>query len=182
MTANDLRPLLTAACDYEKTEQLKARFKILCQNRKPFFLTASDIDEVFRWKLIGQYSRGAKLRRNNPPGVYEIVTRACFELNLPDFEYEARLRIGILSALQGVGVPVASALLALVDPTKYCVIDFGGWRAVFGVEKRTFTITDYLGYLRRVRPLAEELGRSVQETDLAIWEFDKRRVDKAVFA
>ena len=83
MTANDLRPLLTAACDYEMTEQLKARFKTLCETRKPFFLTAIDIDEVFRWKLIGQYGRGKKLRGINPSAAYEIVTRACFELNIP---------------------------------------------------------------------------------------------------
>jgi len=45
------------------------------------------------------------------------------------------VRLGLLVALSGVGVPVASAALALTEPQQCCVVDFRGWRAVFE-EKR----------------------------------------------
>lgn len=73
----------------------------------------------------------------------------------------------------GVGVPVASAVLALVFPEKYAVIDFRGWRQVFGEERTTFSVSDYRRYLREIRRLALELEWCVQEVDLAIWEYDR---------
>jgi len=75
--------------------------------------------------------------------------------------------------LNGVSIPVASAVLAIVFPEKYAVIDFRGWRQVFGEEKRTFSIRDYKKYLCAIHRLANELGWKVQEVDLAIWEYDR---------
>jgi 2C-methyl-D-erythritol 2,4-cyclodiphosphate synthase len=72
-----------------------------------------------------------------------------------------------------VGVPVASAILALVFPEKYSVIDFRGWRQVFGEERTTFSVSDYRRYLTEIQKLAQELGWIVQEVDLAIWEYDR---------
>ena len=101
------------------------------------------------------------------------VTSAAFSVAHPDEEYGIELRVGILCALRGVGVPVASAVLALVFPEKYAVIDFRGWRQIFEEEKTTFSIPDYKKYLREVRRLADELVWSVQEVDLAIWGYDQ---------
>jgi len=102
------------------------------------------------------------------------VTRAAFEIAKPDRNYEATVRIGILTALPGVGVPVASAILALTDPDRYCVIDFRGWRAVFDEDRRVFSVRNYRDYLAEVDRLAGQLKWPVQETDLALWEYDRR--------
>jgi len=105
--------------------------------------------------------------------VIRTITSVALTISHPDEEYELELRLGILCTLRGVGVPVASAVLALVFPEKYAVIDFRGWRQVFGKEKATFSIPDYKQYLREIQRLADELGWSVQEVDLAIWEYDR---------
>lgn len=177
--AEDLRGLKTAAPDYDKTEQLKRAFHLLRETRVPFYLEASEIEWIFKWKLVDQYGRGVKLRSTNSDAAYRIATRAAFEIHEADFDYEIELRFGFLTALRGVGVPVASAILALVDPSKYCVIDFRGWRVLFGEQRDSFGIGQYKRYLGRVRELSVELGWSPQETDLAIWEFD-RRVNTAI--
>lgn len=70
-------------------------------------------------------------------------------------------------------MPVASAVLALVFPEKYAVIDVRVWRQIFGEEKTTFTLADYQRYLPEVKRLASELGWTVQEVDLAIWDYDR---------
>jgi hypothetical protein len=105
-----------------------SRFFALQNSRIPFFLNADEMEEVFRWKLRNQYARDAKLRAVNPPRTYDSVTRACFEIRCDDLEYETKVRLGLLTAVPGIGVPVASAILALVDPSRYCVIDFRGKR------------------------------------------------------
>jgi hypothetical protein len=172
---DDIRPLRYAAPDYAETERLKRALLGLRSQRDPLYLTASELDLVFRWKLGAQYGRNKAARASNTESGYQALTRAAFSVREPDIDYEAELRLAILTSLRGVGVPVASAILALVEPERYCVIDFRGWRAVFATQRRSFDIRAYKQYLHAVRALAAPLGWSVQETDLAIWEYDRRR-------
>ena len=173
ITASQLVAYRTSSDDYKLTEHLKARFAQLRQERSPFYLTSEELDEVLRWKLRGQYARQWERRKANTEDVIRAVTTVALTVTHPDEEYETELRVSILCALRGVGVPVASAVLALVFPERYAVIDFRGWRQVFSEEKTTFSIADYKIYLREVRRLADELGWPVQEVDLAIWEYDR---------
>lgn len=173
--ADDLRDLRSSASDWEGAEGLKQRFAELRAEREPFYLTREDMEAVFRWKLISQYGRGRTHRNTNSDEAYRIATQAAFSVNESDGDKDLELKVGFLTALRGVGVPVASAILALVEPDRYCVVDFRGWRAVFDQKREVFGIPQYKLYLARVREIAAELGWSPQETDLAIWELDKRR-------
>lgn len=178
ITVAQFVPYRTSSDDYAPTEHLKARFAHLRRERQPFYLTAPEFDEILHWKLRGQYGRQQEKREANTEDVILRVTGAALTITHPNEEYEIELRVGILCALRGVSVPVASAVLALVFPEKYAVIDFRGWRQVFGKEKTTFSIPDYKRYLHEIRRLADELKWPVQEVDLAIWEYDKQTVCK----
>ena len=114
----------TSSDDYDLTERLKTRLLRLRQERRPFYLASAEFDEILRWKLRGQYGRQRERRKANTEDVIRTVTRAALTIIHPDEEYELELRVGILCALRGVSVPVASAVLALVFPEKYAVIDF----------------------------------------------------------
>jgi len=173
ITAAQIEPYRTSSDDYALTEQLKAHFRRLRREREPLYLTADELEQILRWKLGSQYGRQRERRRANTDAVIRTVTGAALSVSHPDEEYELELRVGLLCALRGVSVPVASAVLALVLPEKYAVIDFRGWRQVFGVERRGFSIADYKRYLARLRPLADELGWTIQEVDLAIWAYDR---------
>lgn len=173
ITATQLIPYRTSSDDYAETERLKKQFARLRQERAPLYLTLHEFDEILRWKLRGQYERQRERRKVNTCEVIRTVTTAALSLTHPDDDYEIELRLGILCTLRGVGVPVASAILALVFPERYAVIDFRGWRQVFGEERTTFSVSDYKRYLREIQRLALELGWSVQEVDLAIWEYDR---------
>lgn len=173
ITAAQLIPYRTSSDDYDLTEYLKGKFAKLRQERVPLYLTLDEFDAILHWKLRGQYGRQRERRQVNTDNVIRTVTQAALSLTHPDEDYETELRLGILCTLRGVGVPVASAILALVFPERYAVIDFRGWRQVFGEERTTFSISDYIRYLCEIRRLALELGWPVQEVDLAIWEYDR---------
>lgn len=173
VTISELKAYRTSSDDYKFTEQLKARLAQLRQKRDPFYLKAEEFDEILRWKLRGQYGRQREWRKANTEEVIRVVTAAALNVTHSDKEYEDELRVSILCALRGVGVPIASAVLALVFPENYAVIDFRGWRQVFGEKKSTFSIADYKKYLREIRKLANELKWPTQEVDLAIWEYDR---------
>lgn len=178
ITAEQLIPYRTASIDYAEIERLKAAFARLRSERRPLYLTAAEFDAILQWKLRGQYGRRAGIRQANTEDVVQIVTGAALSVSHPDEDYEVELRLGILGSLRGVGIPVASAILALVFPEQYAVIDVRGWRQIFGEVKRTFSVADYKRYLREVKRLAVELGWLVQEVDLAMWEYDRSRDER----
>lgn len=173
--AEDLREFRTAAVDYEETEIIKSELARKSLERQPFFLTGDELERIFRWKLRREYSRNAALMANNTESTYRVVTRSVFEIVESDCNYECSIRLRLLMVLPGIGIGVASAILALTEPQRYCVIDFRGWRAIFGEDRGSFSITNYLLYRNQVSRLATELGWTVQETDLAIWEYDRQK-------
>ena len=169
------------AGEWQKTDSLKAKLGHLRQQRCPLFLTETEFDEILRWKLRGQYRRQAHLRMGNTDEVIRQVTGLALTVSHVDEDCELQLRVSILSALRGVGVPVASAVLALVYPDEYAVVDFRVWRQLFGKEiGRAFLVSDYKRYMCKMRPLASELGWSVQEVDMAIWEYDRQHGDRPI--
>ncbi len=173
--ADQIRDLRTASRDYQKTEELKALFARARGSRSPMHLTQEEFERILRWKLRDQYHRQRALRMSNTPMLIESITAFALNLDHEDSEYELELRLGVLSSLRGVEVPVASAILALVYPSEYCVIDRLGWGEVFGEARTSFSTANYKRYLFEVRRLADELGWLVQEVDLAIWEYAMRQ-------
>lgn len=168
--ANDIRDLRPKD---EETQQLIAKLARLRQRRSRFYLTAGEFDKILRWKLRGQYGRVRRLLVQNDEKTVRTVTGAALTITHDDKDDELELRVGVLCTLRGVGVPVASAVLALVFPKEYGVIDFRVWRQLFGEERRGFSIRDYKRYVAKLREIAAKLRWPVQEVDLAIWQYDR---------
>lgn len=77
ITADDIRHLRTVSPDYTETEALKADFRKQRAGRRPFSLTAEELDRIFHWKLRGQYGRQSAQRGRNSGTTYR-VTEAVF--------------------------------------------------------------------------------------------------------
>ena len=65
LTAVQLIPHKTSSDDYTLTEQLKAHFAQMKQERHPMYLTLDEFDRVLQWKLRGQYGRQRERRKAN---------------------------------------------------------------------------------------------------------------------
>ncbi len=180
ITASQIADRRAVASDYPETERLKSYFATVRRERDPFYLNLTEFDDVLRWKLRGQYGRQQLWRHGNNEEIVRAVTGTALSIHHEDQDYELELRTAILCALRGVGVPVASAVLALVFPEDYCVVDFRGWRQVFGEERRQFGIAEYKRYLREIRRLARDLGWPAQEVDLAVWAYDMRHSGRGI--
>ncbi len=174
ITVDQIKDLREAASGFEKTKLLKIKLAGLRQERQPLFLTAEEFDEILQWKLDTQYGRRKAHRIKNTDEIIRAVTGLALNITHEDEDYELELRIDILSSLRGVATPVASAVLTIVYPEKYAVIDFRNWRQIFGVRKNSFSVGDYKRYMKEMRRLAKELDWSIQEVDQAIWEYDRR--------
>lgn len=133
------------------------------------------------WKLRTQYGRNARHLARLTEADLRDSTAAMFLIDGDNPVEVAVARVRLLGdpasphKLPGVGVPVASAIAALTDPARCCVVDFRGWRAVFGEERSSFTSNQYRTYVKAITDLAGQLGWGVAETDIAAWALDAKR-------
>jgi hypothetical protein len=155
--------------DFAETQKFKKRLQASVFARKPAYLNSSELDQIIAWKLDSQYPRSRALRSMNLDNVVVPVTRACLEVVSPDSPYEIELKIRILSTLRGIATPLASAVLAILEPNKYAVIDTLLWEFFMGQEKQAFSTTEYQLFLANVKELSGLTGLSMQETEHALW-------------
>ena len=125
------------------------------------YYSRSDFIEVARWKSPRSITYVA---RNSDEDIEEITRLA---LAAPD-----RLRHRVLDLLDGVGVPMASALLTVCEPTRFTVIDY---RAIETLQ--TFGELDsspsYSVYLQVCRALAQRVKTDLRTLDRALWQWSK---------
>ena len=169
--------LIQRADNEVETKRLTKKFKQLKKERKEFYLTLAELEEIFKWKLRSQYGRQTKQRSVNTDKNIISITRTAFEVIHPDEEYETKLKLKLLTSIAGVEIPVASAILTLCFPDKYSVIDFRNWNQIYKSEKRktNYTPKEYSDYLKIIRKMAEEFEMTPQEIDIAIWQKDREK-------
>ncbi len=90
-------------------------------------------------------------------------------------------RMELLTGLRGVSVPTASAILTLVDPRRYGVLDIRVWQLLFGLGRvrrkpagRGFVRGDWLEYLAEIRRHARRLGVSARAVELTLFLCHRR--------
>ena len=131
--------------------------------RERGFLTREDLLELCEWKS----SRRMDLARRNSAAIIKDVTRIA--LGTP----HERLRIHVLTALEGVGWPIASVILHFGYEDIYPVLDF---RALWslGVEAEvTYNFDFWQAYTAFCRELARDCGLSMRNLDRALWQYSK---------
>lgn len=120
-----------------------------------------ELAAVARWKTPRSQSRIAS---NTADDVLDITSTA---LAAPE-----RVQHRVLTLLVGVGVPTATALLAVVNPGRHTVLDvrstesirrLGEWDGAGGYEV----------YLQACRRLAARLDVDLRTLDRALWRWSK---------
>jgi hypothetical protein len=133
--------------------------------------TRAEFLAMCRWK-----SPRATLhyRRNSAARIRE-VSRAVLATR------SERRRLDALLSLSGVSVPVASAILTLIDPGRYGVLDIRVWQllhALGGVRTRPsgrgFDRRHWDEFLACLRPAARRLGTSVRAVEYTLFHVHRR--------
>ena len=87
-----------------------------------------------------------------------------------------RRRMELLTGLRGVGVPMASAILTLLDPRRYGVLDIRAWQLLFATRSvdanrrgQGFTITQWEQYLSALRHHARRLRTTARAIEYTLF-------------
>ena len=89
--------------------------------------------------------------------------------------------MNLLTRLQGVSLPMASAILTLVDPRRYGVLDIRVWQLLFAMDSVGtnprgvgFSLSNWAQYLRKLRDHARAMGVSARTVERSLFEYHRK--------
>jgi hypothetical protein len=148
-----LEPLLRECLSKTEDKKTLALVQKLRPARRRRYLTPGELEAVCQWKSARAIRH---IRANSPWKVRSATQRAMATRS-------ERQRPEVLRTLQGVSVPMASAILTLLDPRRYGVIDIRVWQLLYklGVVARNRRLTSAIGTGSSIvdEGLREEVGR-----------------------
>jgi len=150
-----LRTLLRRELLTEEDPGTAALIRRLAHVKDRGWFTRAELLLMCRWK-----SPRARLHyERNTPGQVRRAAAAALRAG------DERERIEHLTALRGVSVATASAILTLIDPRRYGVLDIRCWQLLFRIRSvagnprgRAFTTAQWEQYLGSLRGHARALG------------------------
>jgi hypothetical protein len=152
-------PALAAAYNDDDRKAFEAGRRIAAGAR-----ARDDFLAIFEWKTRG---RG----RSRPARNTDLEIADALDLAIA--ARTERAALAVLTGLSGVDVPVASAILTVVDPVRFTIVDF---RALWslGVERVVYyPIGFYLEYLDACRRIAADAATDLRSLDRALWQYSK---------
>jgi hypothetical protein len=161
-----LEALLRRELVWEEDADTRALIERMAHIKRAGEFTRAEFLHMCRWKS----PRAALHYTQNSAATIRAVSRAALATR------SERRRLELLTGLRGVSVPVASAILTLIDPVRYGVLDIRVWQLLFALEYvsvkpggRGFHTRDWLHYLTILRQHARRLGVSVRAVEYTLF-------------
>ena len=133
--------------------------------------TRAEFRLMCRWKS----PRARHLWEANSPTRIGAVSREVLTTR------SERRRMELLTGLHGVGIPIASAILTLIDPRRYGVLDIRAWQLLFSLRSVTtnargqgFTIAQWEQYLSELRRHARTLRVSARTIEYTLFLYHRK--------
>lgn len=163
--------LLAAELTRDDTPDTAQLIRDLRAVRRRGYLTRSEFLTICRWKS----PRSIRHAMKNSPARIRCQSATALASR------SERVRFDALTALDGVGAPTASAILTMIDPRRYGVIDIRVWQLLFELGSVTtkpggvgFTFDDWEAFLGALRPHAKRLGVSVRCVEYSLFLHHQR--------
>jgi hypothetical protein len=128
------------------------------------YLNRDEFLMITHWKS----PRSIRKVELNSNEVIKEITKLVFKTN------NEEVKIRILNSLDGIGIPIASAILTIPYPEKYGIIDVRAWQTLFDYSKKSFNIKDWLSYLDKIREWGNKFDLSPRDIDKALFMYDQK--------
>ena len=161
-----LEPLIRKHLSVEEEDSTTEIIRRLRAARKRGYVTSAELAAVCYWKS----PRAIQNIRSNSPARVRAITRSALATR------SERRRLEALVQLKGVSVPMASALLMLLDPKRYGVIDIRVWQLLheFGTVTKNadgvgFNFKNWYQFLMVLRYFAKKLDVSARDIERTLF-------------
>jgi hypothetical protein len=166
-----LRALLRRELLTEEHDATAALIRRLAHVKGAGRFTRAEFLAMCRWK-------SPRSRRHYERNTAGTIRRASVAVLAARSERE---RMSRLIALPGVSVATASAILTLIDPRRYGVLDIRCWQLLFRIRSvagnergRAFTVSQWEQYLERLRGHARALGVSARMIEYTLFHCHRK--------
>lgn len=166
-----LRVLLRRELLTEEHEGTALLIRRLAHVKAKGGFTRTEFLAMCRWKS----PRSRRHYERNSAKAIRSVSRAVLATR------SERERMARLIALPGVSVATASAILTLIDPRRYGVLDIRCWQLLFSIRSvagnergRAFTVSQWERYLERLRGHARALGVSARMVEYTLFHCHRK--------
>jgi hypothetical protein len=153
--------------------------RALRQARARGYLTRPELEAICRWKSPRAIWH---VRSNSRAAVREATSRVLRSRS------EWR-RVSALIELRGVSVPMASAVLTLLDPRRYGVIDIRVWQLLHELGHvsgnragRSLTVAHWLQFLSVVRRVSAALEITARQAEKALFDIHRAHQRGTLYA
>lgn len=130
------------------------------------YLEQHELLEICAWKTPRSKSRV----KSNSPATTEAVTRAAFT---PGVDTIARIQV--LRALEGVDWPTATAILHIILPDDYPLLDVRALESLQVAVPAAYSAGFVAAYVDHCKRLAKENGVTLRTLDRALWQYSRDR-------
>jgi hypothetical protein len=172
LPTRSLRALLRRELQREEHAATAALIRRLAHVKATGRFTRAEFLAMCRWKS----PRARRHYERNRAAAIRRVSAAVLAAR------SERERMARLVALPGVSVATASAILTLIDPRRYGVLDIRCWQLLFAMRSvagnprgRAFTISQWERYLARLRSHARALGVSARTIEYTLFHCHRAR-------
>jgi hypothetical protein len=162
----ELRVLLTKYLSTEEDDETAALIRELQAASERGYLTRNELEKVCRWKS----ARAIHLIKKNSIARSRTATRRALATRSERRRFEA------LTTLNGVSVPMASAILTLLDPRRYGVLDIRVWQLLYAMGAVTkkpsgvgFDFNNWHQFLMIIRYLAKNLHVNARDIERSLF-------------
>jgi hypothetical protein len=161
-----VKVLLKQHLSAEEDAKTAALIRELRQARLRGYLTREELEKVCRWKS----ARAIHLIKRNSVARVRTATRLAFATR------SERRKLETLTTLDGVSVPMASAILMLLDPRRYGVIDIRVWQLLYAPGEVTkkpsgigFDFNNWYQFLTKLRYFAKKLRVGARDIERSLF-------------
>ena len=168
---HSLNELIKNKLSREEDFNTKRLINELKKVRKRGYFTKDEFLKMCKWKS----PRPKRYYGSNPPELIKDISSKILAT-----KYEKR-KIDLLTKLKGVSIPTASAILTLLDPQNYGVIDIRIWQLLYlygSVKKNPrgqgFNFNDWFHYLSKLRYFAKKFHCSVRNIEYSLFQYHKK--------
>jgi len=161
-----VKVLLKQHLSAEEDTKTAALIRELRPARARGYLTREELEKVCRWKS----ARAIHLINRNSVVRVRTATRRALTAR------SERRRLEALTTLDGVSVAMASAILTLLNPRRYGVIDIRVWQLLYAfgeVTKKSsgvgFNFNNWYQFLMKMRYFAKQLGVGARDIERSLF-------------
>ncbi len=88
--------------------------------------------------------------------------------------------LNMLTSSNGIGFPMASAILKFIRPDIFPIIDVRAYRTIYGkkIYSSQYTIEKYIAYVEKIYEISKSLNIELSQVDEQLYCFDKEHNGK----